>query len=113
MDSMAAFMMGETNRGKELKVFDWNKAARLIKESSCQYASAGLQDDWGCTGGDIFIDSKPIMDGGCYLASTWAIPEIDIDGEIQDCYKMQSETDKWDSQTIWPKSALKIIGVIT
>lgn len=45
MNTIAAFIMGEANRGNELKVFDWDKAARLIKERKPDYASAGLDED--------------------------------------------------------------------
>lgn len=110
MDTMNAFMMGETNRHKELKVFDWDKAAQLIKENGFKDASAGLAGDWEYTGGEIFTDGKPNMDDYTYLASTWATPEIEIDGEVYDCYKMESETPNWDSHTKWPKSALDIIN---
>ena len=46
MDTLMAFVIGERNRHKELMVFDWNKAARLIKERKPFVASAGLRDDW-------------------------------------------------------------------
>jgi hypothetical protein len=48
MNSFQAFANGEAARrdGAKLKVFDWNKAARLIKEHKPVYAGAGLRDDW-------------------------------------------------------------------
>ena len=111
MDSLTAFEMGRANRNKELMVFDWHKAAKLIKESNCKVASAGLQHDWEWTGGKIFEDGKPLTDRYTFLSSTWAIPEIEIDGNIQECYIMQSESPdkKWDNDTKWPKSALEIL----
>ena len=42
MNTWAAFAMGEANRGKEMMVFDWDKAARLIGERKPECASAGL-----------------------------------------------------------------------
>lgn len=109
MNTIAAFMMGEANRGRELMVFDWDKAARLIKESGLKDASAGLRGDWGWTGGEIFTDGQPNLDDYTYLASTWAVPELEIDGETVDCYRMQSETPGWGSDTKWPESALAIL----
>lgn len=103
--------MGEANRGRELKVFDWDRAAQLIKENGYKDASAGLQSDWEYTGGDIFINGKPDMKSYTYLASTWATPEIEIDGEVYDCYKMKSQTLNWDAHTKWPESALNILGL--
>ncbi len=111
MDTISAFAMGEANREKELMVFDWEKAARIIKERGAKSASAGLSGDWEWTGDDILRDGKPTLeeDTNTYLASTWAIPELEIDGETIECYRMQSETPGWDSKTFWPKEALKIL----
>ena len=108
MNTMQAFMMGEMNRGKELMVFDWDKAARIIAERKPKYAAAGLRGDWEYTGGTIYEDGKPVFDDYTFLASTWATPELEIDDEITDCYVMKSEAE-WDSDTKWPESALSIL----
>lgn len=107
MDTMSAFVMGQANQGNEMKVFDWDKAAQLIKERKATTASAGLSGDWEWTGGDILRDGVPVPQDNtyCYLASTWATPELEIDGEIIECYRMQSDTPGWDSDTYWPESA--------
>jgi hypothetical protein len=113
MDTFGAFAMGEANRGRESMVFDWEKAAYLIKKYKVQEASAGLAGDWGCTGGDIFRDNKPITsrdDTYVYLASTWATPELCINDEYFDCYRMQSEVPNWDAHTLWPQEALDILN---
>ena len=100
------------NRGKENMVFDWHKAARLIKEHNANNASAGLSGDWEYTGDEIFTNGQPNTDSFTYLSSTWATPEIEIDGDIMDCYIMQSESPngEWDSDTKWPESALNILA---
>ena len=41
MDTASAFMKGEANKHKELMVFDWDKAAQLIKERQPKLAGAG------------------------------------------------------------------------
>ncbi len=110
MDTINAFAMGEANRGCELMVFDWDKAARMIKDSGFKDADAGLRNDWGYTGGNIFSKGKPNKKDYTYLASTWAVPEIEIDGKLHDCYKMQSETPNWDAHTKWPVSAIRILS---
>ena len=110
MDTMKAFAMGEANRDKELMVFDWDKAAQLIKDKKVTEASAGLSGDWEYTGGTILEEGKIPENSYVYLASTWATPELEINGEIFDCYKMQSETDGWDSDTFWPESARNILS---
>ncbi len=109
MDTFRAFMMDEVNRGSELMVFDWDKAARIIKERRPKIASAGLRSDWEWTGGVIYKDGKPVKDSYTFLASTWAVPELDIDGDIIECYIMKSNAEGWDSGTKWPESALYIL----
>lgn len=107
MDTLTAFAMGEANRGREMKVFDWDKAARLIAEHKSKYASAGLLEDWEWTGGCIYEDGKPMLDEYTYLASTWATPTLLLD-DAYDCYVMESET-AWKAETKWPESALRIL----
>lgn len=111
MDSANAFIKGELNRGKELMVFDWNQAATLINKHKINHASAGLSGDWEWTGGTIYENGKVVNeeDTYVYLASTWATPEICINGEYIDCYLMKSKTDNWDASTYWPESALFIL----
>lgn len=109
MNTITAFMMGEMNRGKESMVFDWDKAAQLIRENNAREASAGLEGDWEYTGGTILSDGQPVKDDYTYLASTWAVPELVMDGgEPIPCYKMKHET-SWDAHTKWPESALRIL----
>ena len=111
MDTMSAFAMGQASRGEESMVFDWDKAARLIKEKQPHEASAGLEGDWENTGGEIYRDGKivPEEDACVFLASTWAAPQLDMDGDIIDCFKRESDTPGWDSGTYWPESAKRII----
>ena len=111
MDSIKAFMIGEANRGKEMMVFDWDKAAQLIKDRNAKNAAAGLSNDWEWTGGRIYENGTIVAEGQTYtyLASTWATPEIEVDGELIDCFKMESETPGWDSDTYWPESARNIL----
>ena len=111
MDTMAAFMRGEAARraGSPLRVFDWEKAARLIVERRPTEAGAGLAGDWGWTGGVIWINGDVIRDQYTYLASLWATPILDLDGEEIDCWRLQSDTPGWDSDTKWPDEAIAIL----
>ena len=112
MDTLKAFAMGQANSNKQLMVFDWDAAAKLIKDRNPDTVSAGLSGDWEWTGGQIYNSTNgPVKkeDTYTYLASTWAIPEIEIDGETIDCFKMQDETDGWSAETYWPDSALSIL----
>lgn len=110
MNTMAAFAMGEANRHRELMVFDWDEAARRIKANGCREAYAGLRGDWEYTGGMIFDGGKPDYESYTFLASTWAVPELEIDYVREPCYKMQHEVPCWGSDTKWPDSALKILN---
>jgi hypothetical protein len=111
MDTTSAFMMGQANRGRERMVFDWAKAARLIKERNPQHVVAGLESDMEWTGGPIWSNGAIVADDDTYtyLASTWATPLIVIDGEDIPCYVMASET-QWDESTYWPEEARSILG---
>lgn len=108
MNTMDAFVMGEANRDKEMMVFDWDKAARLIAEKKPHRAWAGLREDFCNTGGMIYEDGKLITDKYTYLASSWAIPELDMDGETVACFRVASQTPRWHAHTKWPKSAVEI-----
>ena len=109
MDTALAFAMGEAYRGREMKVFDWDKAARIIRDSHAQFAVAGLKEDMEWTSGEIVENFEPVKSGQfcMYLASTWATPVLCIDDEVIDCFVMEHET-KWNANTVWPESALQI-----
>lgn len=96
------------NAGEKPRVFDWDKAAEIIKERGTKEASAGLSQDWEWTGGTILSKGEPVMNDYTYLASNWAIPELEVDGEIIECWKYKEDTE-WDCDTKWPKSALNIL----
>lgn len=112
MDTMMAFAMGEANRGKPAMVFDWHKAARLIRERKPREVGAGLMSDWEYTGGSIYRNGAPVKkdDTYTYLASTWATPEIELDGEKEPCFLMEYDSKEvWDEHTYGPQSALDIL----
>lgn len=110
MNTMLAFAMGEANRDRERKVFDWNKAAQRIKEVKPKEAYAGLEEDWEWTGGIIYRNGKIVnQDETCtYLASTWAKPILIMDFDEEECWIMESKTE-FDEDTYWPESARKIL----
>ena len=110
MDTFSAFERGKANAHKPLMVFDWDKAAQILKDSGCDYAEAGLAGDWGYTGGCIWENRKICRDSYTYLSSTWATPQLLINGEYRDCYIMQDDSPGWHSETKWPESAVAIIN---
>lgn len=100
-------------RGDEPRVFDWDKAARILSERKPASAGAGLSGDWSHTGGDIWRDGKPLdrSETYVYLASNWATPMLRIDDdEDVECWKYESETPGWDASTYWPESALALLS---
>jgi hypothetical protein len=109
MDTMSAYALGELHRDDPIRVFDWHKAAQLIKDKKPEVAAAGLRDDWEWTGGDIFENGEPATERTTYLASCWAIPEIELDGIREECWIFQKDSPEWCSDTFWPESALAIL----
>lgn len=108
MDSFSAFAMGEANRGKEMKVFDWIAAVKIMMETNCNFAQAGLVEDYDYTVGTILNNKIPVLDDYCYLASTWATPTLYCDGDLIECWKLQSQVPDYDEDTKWPDDALKL-----
>jgi hypothetical protein len=107
---------------KSLKIFDWIKAAKIIKENNIQNASIGL----GVTLDDsilILQNGNPIkITGGVFLSRDHSPVLINNDsGEIMNCFFSISDQDlKYNTLyspssnvvtkgTGWPKAALDII----
>ncbi len=113
INTMSGFFRGQAARAAKsrTKTFDWDKAAQLIKEKKPTTARAGLSEDWEYTGGRIFEKGKiiPEKETYVYLSSNWATPELELDGEIMNCWKYQNETE-WDEKTYWPESARKVLN---
>lgn len=101
-------------RGR-VRVFDWDKAAKLIAESGKPLALAQLAQQPFSTGGIIMENGKTATreQSTCYLASDWDIPQLGIgtreEGEWVDCWCWKDEKPEWDFNTIWPQSALDIL----
>lgn len=118
MDTLNAYYRSQaaTSNADEYMVFDWNKAATLIKERGAVRASAGLESDWEWTGGSILENGEPVPpeDTYVFLSSSWATPEILIDGEPMDCFILGKDVpeewgDDW-AHVYWPQSALDILN---
>lgn len=115
MDTATAFALGSAHRNGPSRVFDWIKAAKMIRDrylvGNLKIASAGLRNDWEYTGGAIFENGSPVPedDTYTYLASTWAIPELFLDGDIFECWVWKKDSPDWGSDTYWPPEALAIL----
>ena len=112
---------GEREEGQKRtrKVFDWDKAAKIIREKNAESAMAGVRNDfdWEWTGGIILEKGEPVFSCGDCLETTFGVPEIvlmDDEGfytmtDAIECYKEKcGETDR-DNKRAWPESALKIL----
>lgn len=104
--------------GKQQRAFDWDKAAEIIREKFLLHpdliAEAGLQGDWGYTGGEIFENGRPTNSSYTFLCSNWATPTLILsyDGMEQesiDCYV--DENERMGSDTKWDEKSLKILGI--
>jgi hypothetical protein len=111
MDTMSAFVRGESARaaGARTKVFDWDKAALIIRDRKPIRVEAGLSGDWEYTGGTIYRAGAVVRDEYTYLASVWATPQIAIDGDVEDCWVYEDESNGWEAHTKWPDSSLAIL----
>lgn len=94
--------------GAKARVFDWNKAAEIIRDRKVKNASAGLREDFGATSGCIYKDGKIVRNPGTYLASLWATPVLLIDDEEIECWAYMEDT-HWDAHTVWPSSAVRVL----
>lgn len=102
------------------RVFDWIKAANLIKEhcmigdllKTDSVVNAGLSEDWGCTSGVILKNGSVVSgdDTYVYLHSSWATPIIEIDGEDYECWECKEDS-IFEAKTLWPQESLDIINI--
>lgn len=106
------------NSNNTLKAFDWDQAAKIIKEEFAKHpdliAEAGLQADWDYTGGVIFQGGKPISDTHTYLASTWATPTLLLSWDGADQYEVPCFTNyskRFHSSAKWDDQSLAILGI--
>lgn len=101
-------LQGEIYRNEPMKVFDWDKAATIIKERNAEFAEAGLATDWDNTGGVIYdVDEGGIVeDSYLYLGSTWAMPTLIVDGDEIACFM----DDDGNREYKWTDSAKNIIN---
>lgn len=97
-----------------MKVFDWIKAANILKERQPKEAVAGLQNNLEHTSGLIWRDGKPCPkeETYTYLSSSRATPVLFLDEEPGiDCW-IDLDFDNpfgWTCSTYWPKEALAVL----
>ena len=113
MEELKKFQKGFNSRYYPTRVFDWHKAAEIIKKEKPKHADAFLGQDEAWTGGCIYHEGPVLEYNGTYLASRWAIPMLRLDdNDPIPCWCWQNEQPNWDAETLWPESALKILNEI-
>ena len=60
------------------KQLDWDHAKRICEKYPGCRISAGLDEDWFWTCGEIFDGEKYIKDEHPYVASIWATPVVKV-----------------------------------
>jgi hypothetical protein len=90
-------------------VFDWVKAAQLIRDRRPLKAVARLAEDIDWTSVVIYCNGA-IVDGGTpFLASSWATPVLVLDDEEIDCF-VELIKDDSHYELMWPKEARAILS---
>ncbi len=115
MDSFSAFQRGQAARaaGAKMMVFDWLKAAQILRERGLPDATAGLESDMEWTGGPIMEGGKPVPKDQTYtfLSSIWATPILVIDGEEIPCWVYEEDLKHpADENTYWPDYAMQALS---
>lgn len=113
METFKAFLNGQAAKssGAAMRTFDWDKAARIIKDRKPAKASAGLESDYEWTCGTIYENGELVTDSYTYLSSNWATPMLILDDNKEiECFCTE-ETSGWSSDTKWPVTALIILGM--
>lgn len=86
--------------------FDWEKAARLIREKKPHIAYAMLEGSRDRSKHKIYQDGFPVYEDDT-VHSARLRPMIVIDGHLPvPCFKMEYETNGMD---VWPRKALDIL----
>lgn len=114
MDTMSAYLRGKAARaaGARSRVFDWERAAKIIVEKGAREADAGLSEDWSYTRGQILANGMPVAERDYHdLASLWATPTLEIDGEHIECWRYEEDAPGWNAETFWPESAKAILSL--
>ena len=111
MDTLSAYARSQAAGDVPHKVFDWNRAAQIIRDKKPGMVEAGLSLDMEWTGGVIYQDGKVVTESYTFLSSNWATPVIVLDeGDEMPCWCYSND---WDEHTKWPQSALDILNGAT
>jgi hypothetical protein len=106
----AGVSLDEPKQRGRRKTFDWVYAARLIRESGCSTAMAGLDGDWAATADVIYSQGAPLENALTYLSSDWATLTILIAGKRSPCWKWEEDNPTFlEATAVWPKEAKAVL----
>ncbi len=89
--SSALGCMGKSSvaaaEGKRARYFDYNKAAKILKQHGRKWAIGGLVGDWRSSSGRISLAEDGEVSGALpWGESNWALPAIKIDERYIPCW---------------------------
>lgn len=89
-----------------VRVFDWDRAAALIKATGARTALAGIDKDWVSSSDSIFEDGRARADSACqaWTENPAMSPCLVLDGKRISCYKEMwaGDISLADRKAIWP-----------
>lgn len=96
-----------------VRVFDWDRAAALIKATGAQTALAGIDKDWLSSSDSIFDDGRARVDSACqaWTENPNMSPCLELDGKRMPCFKEMwvSDITVADRRAIWPGRSAEIL----
>ena len=100
------FQSGQLDKKKCDMAFDWEKAARIIRQEKPFIAFAMLEDKWDKSRCKIYQGGFPVYEDDTVHSPTLR-PMLALDNhEPVPCFKMEYET---NGMNVWPKTALDIL----
>ncbi len=114
---------GYLARLRDLVVFDWDKAAKLIAEyaTTCEVYAGIVESDpssWRSTKQLIF-QGKPVVKYGIFVVhAQYGVPTIEINGELTPCFIPAHQIpESWMANissvfdVVWPATSLAILDM--
>jgi hypothetical protein len=101
------------NTMRDIYIFDWNKAARILRERKPSMATAYIGGMREHTEVSIWVNHGPLLGCNAFLLSHDICgyqPRLDCGADYAtDCAIKINDTDDWGPDTWWPESAIDIL----
>lgn len=97
-------------RGLDSYMFDYVKAAHLIKEyAHDKTVKAGLNGDFNNTSRIVYGGGKICQSSFVYTVSLWGVPTLAFDNWMVECYNIRSGPEGKDWEGFWPPETMEIL----